>query len=149
MRGLVHKREEEEAWPMTNNTLLFSYHDINIYEKEKSFFYPGQWLNDVCIYYGLKLFETEELSSFAYSSVFLYFDPAVVSFLNLQVQDEEEYEELAHGLNIEAKVWLFVPINDNSSFEVLKNELGFRSDIRVFIYFIGISYGEFSNIVIN
>ncbi len=102
---------------MTNNTLLFSYHDINIYEKEKSFFYPGQWLNDVCIYYGLKLFETEELSSFAYSSVFLYFDPAVVSFLNLQVQDEEEYEELAHGLNIEAKVWLFVPVNDNSSFD--------------------------------
>jgi hypothetical protein len=46
----------------------------------------------------------------------LLLDPAVVSFLNLQVEDDDEYEELAHGIALSDRVWLAVPINDNSSF---------------------------------
>jgi hypothetical protein len=55
---------------------LFSFYDVDVYEKDASFFERGQWLNDVCINLAFKFIEQEKLTSFLRDEILL-FDPAV------------------------------------------------------------------------
>ena len=90
--------------------LLLSFKDINIYSRDLSLFYDGQWLNDTCINFCLAK-KADELKN----DSILFMDPSVVSFMTFQVDDEEEMQELADGLNLLAKTWMLIPVNDCSS----------------------------------
>jgi hypothetical protein len=90
-------------------TLLVSYQDVNIYDRDARLFNDGEWLNDTCISFCFRCLE-QELKAFK------LVDPSIVSFLRLQVEDEDEFEELAQGLKVTKYEWLVLPINDNSSF---------------------------------
>jgi len=92
------------------SVLLLSYKDMNIYSRDLSLFYDGQWLNDTCINISLAMKE-DELKN----GTILFMDPSVVSFMTFQVDDVEEMQELADGLNLPAKKWMLIPVNDCSS----------------------------------
>jgi Ulp1 family protease len=59
---------------------LFSFEDVDVYEKDASFFERGQWLNDVCINLGFKFIEQEKFTSSVREEILL-FDPAVMTTL--------------------------------------------------------------------
>ena len=113
--------------------LLVSYKDADVYDRDAVLFKNKNWLNDSCINFCLRRMEisTDRL---------LLMDPSVVSFLRLQCSDEDEYEEIRQGkysissfffqycrnpisatsltgTRIASKEWVFVPINDNESFQ--------------------------------
>eukprot|EP01038_Epipyxis_sp_PR26KG_P005934 gene5934-8182_t len=99
-------------------SLIVSYKDADIYDRDATCFAPGCWLNDSCINYSFKLIEDkyQELMN-----ITLLMDPAVVSFMRIQSCDDEEDEELANGLNIFKKKWIIVPVSDNQSFETFSS----------------------------
>eukprot|EP01031_Cornospumella_fuschlensis_P028292 gene28293-34160_t len=88
---------------------LFSYRDVDVYQRDALLFRERQWLNDTCINFCFRCIEDKS------SSVKLV-DPAVVSFLRLQVEEEDEFEDLARGLQLDRHEWLYCPINDNTDF---------------------------------
>jgi hypothetical protein len=98
---------------MEQDSLLVSYLDADIYQRDLLLFQPGAWLNDSCINFCLK----RRIKS---DSGILTLDPAVVSFLRLQA-DEEDDDELTISLGINNAVWLFAPVNDNDSFNASSN----------------------------
>ena len=73
---------------------------------------PGHWLNDAVINYCYRCLETRFPGP-----RFLFMDPSVVSFMRLQCEEREEWEELAVGTRVAEREWLFVPVNDNESFQ--------------------------------
>jgi Ulp1 family protease len=91
-------------------SILFSYRDVDVYERDVELFKDRNWLNDSCISYSFKQIE----DSFNNNCIILM-DPSVVSFLRIQA-DEEDIDELAVSLNVVNKNWIFVPVNDNDSF---------------------------------
>jgi hypothetical protein len=74
-------------------------------------FEEGQWLNDACINYCFRRIEMGDQQS-----TILLMDPAVVSFLKIQVTDDEERAELAAGLGLQCREWVLAPVNDCDSF---------------------------------
>lgn len=94
-------------------TLLFSYNDVDVYERDAKLFEEGNWINDTCINFEYKLFE----SKFNKKDILLM-DPSVVSFLRIQVGSPDELQDLRNGLNIEEKDWIFMPISDSDSFSI-------------------------------
>ncbi|RYH14901.1 hypothetical protein EON65_32750 [archaeon] len=88
---------------------LLSHRDVDIYQRDAQLFREGQWLNDTCINFCFRCLEDN-------SSAVKLVDPAVVSFLRLQVEEEDEYEGLAKGLQLDHVEWLYCPINDNADF---------------------------------
>ena len=101
-------------WKPDTVNMHFSYNDVILYPSDLVRFKDGHWLNDQCINFCFKWFENEEFKAFP---SLLFFDPAVVSCLRLQCQDDDEYAELSDGLNLSTKSLLFVPVNDNDSFQ--------------------------------
>lgn len=109
-------------------TLLFSFQDVDMYDRDAELFEEGEWLNDTCIHFGLQCLQEqydEQCSSKIVRGerelkererTVKLVDPAVVSFLRLQVEEEDEYEELSHGLALPQYDWLVLPINDNTAF---------------------------------
>jgi Ulp1 family protease len=107
-------------------TYLFSFKDLPVYSCDLDLFRDRQWLNDVCIGLAYRLMDDELLTSDQcdrYSSAstattpVLLLDPAVVSFLQLQVDDDDEYQQLAGGLAVNSFEWLFLPVNDRVRFD--------------------------------
>eukprot|EP00981_Chlorochromonas_danica_P004476 scaffold902_cov254-Ochromonas_danica.AAC.22 len=107
-------------------TLLFSFQDVDMYDRDAELFEEGEWLNDTCIHFGLQCLQEQQYQQHCSGdkiggvqkregSVKLI-DPAIVSFLRLQVEEEDEYEELSHGLALPQYDWLVLPINDNTAF---------------------------------
>ena len=92
-------------------SLVLSYDDADLYENDVKLFSGKQWLNDSCINFCFR-----RISSQANNTSILFMDPSVVSFLTLQCNDDDEYESLAKGIDINNRDWLIVPINDNESF---------------------------------
>jgi sentrin-specific protease 8 len=95
-----------------DNELVINYNDAVIYGKDLGLLESNTaWLNDACIHYQLtRLQQTHDPTA---KSV-LFLDPAVVSFLMHQVQDEDEMREFTAGYHhFELTKRIFVPINDN------------------------------------
>lgn len=90
---------------------LFSFKDVDIYPHHVEYFGPSQWLDDVCINYCYRSFEEKYLHD-----RILLLDPSVVSFLRLQLDDEDEFQDFKEGLSFNSKEWLFFPISDSDSF---------------------------------
>lgn len=101
------------------NTLLFSYRDVDIYQRDAVLFNEGEWLNDSCLSYAFKRIE-DKISAATSSEVLksiLLVDPSVVSFLQLQCGDDEEFEDLRISLESDSKTWILFPVSDNQGFD--------------------------------
>jgi len=107
-------------------SLLFSYHDIDIYESDAKLFQGRKWLNDSCISLAFKLLAeriitNDDASSSSSSNmkkrILLFLNPMIVSFIRLQLDTQEEFEEFAASHNLYDHDWLLLPLNDSLSFE--------------------------------
>jgi hypothetical protein len=78
-----------------DNELVVNYNDAVIYGKDLAWLESNTaWLNDACIHYQLtRLQQTRDPSAQAIIS----FDPAVVSFLMHQVEDDDEIRDFTAG----------------------------------------------------
>ncbi|KAG5186810.1 putative SUMO protease [Tribonema minus] len=81
---------------------------------------PGGWLNDSCINFMLRYLEHEvlpqQLAAEALSKM-LFVDSSVLSCLMLSIDEPDELEQLAQGLDIASKSLIFAPVNDNTDFK--------------------------------
>jgi hypothetical protein len=93
--------------------LLVSYCDADVYPRDLGLFEEKKWLNDHCINY---CFRRIEMGDQHWLNLILMVDPALISFLKLQCDDDEERAELAAGLGIDSKRWILAPVNDCDSF---------------------------------
>lgn len=96
------------------SSLHFSFKDVDVYPQHFEFYEPGQWLDDVCINLAYRFME-DEIEGFD-SEKFLLLDPTVVSFIRLQLDDQDEFDDLATSLRLGQRHWIFFPISDSQSF---------------------------------
>lgn len=96
---------------MDREKFIVSLLDADIYRRDVELLQSGQWLNDAVINYCFRRLELR------FPSFFLFVDPSIVSFLRLQCEECEEWDELANALVLSSRKWLFVPVNDNEAFD--------------------------------
>ncbi|CEG36357.1 ubiquitin1-specific protease [Plasmopara halstedii] len=87
---------------------VLKYHDVQLYESDVALFTGSQWLNDNAINFYLQY-----LTQTVVPHDMLLMDPAVVSCLLHQCKDEDEYKELADGLDLKSKRICLIPVTDN------------------------------------
>lgn len=92
--------------------MRFSYEDIDMYDRDMTLFKDGNWLNDSCISFGFKLMMAKNVNC---ANVFYLMDASVMSFMMLQA-DTDDLIDLKSSLQLDSKVWLGVPVNDNNGF---------------------------------
>lgn len=101
--------------------LVLNYHDAQLYNSDVALFTHSQWLNDNAInFYFQFLYQTlcvsGDQSQQRDASDVLFVDPAVLSCMMLQCDDDDEYQELASGLQLQQKQLCFIPVNNNERF---------------------------------
>ena len=96
---------------MEREKIIVSLLDADIYRRDVELLQTGQWLNDAVINYCLRRLELR------FPSFLLFMDPSIVSFLRLQCEECEEWDELANALLLPSRKWLIVPVNDNEAFD--------------------------------
>lgn len=96
-------------------SIIISYKDADIYPSDLALFQGLNWLNDSCINYCMKRIVDDYVS--ADVTAILLMEPAVISFMRIQCQTDEDFEELAVDLDFNSKTWLLAPLNDCDSFE--------------------------------
>ncbi|KAG1709694.1 hypothetical protein DVH05_020347 [Phytophthora capsici] len=89
---------------------VLNYHDVQLYDSDVELFAGPHWLNDNAINFYLQY-----LTQTRASSDVLLMDPAVVSCLLHQCEDEDEYQDLARGLSLMDKKLCIIPVTDNES----------------------------------
>ena len=94
---------------------LLDFHDAVIYKRDLDNFEPGNWLNDACVGFCMRFMEHAVFPS--NKDTLLFMDPSVVSLIKVQSMDEEDMEGIARGLKMSSRKLLFVPTNDNNSFQ--------------------------------
>ncbi|TDH72113.1 hypothetical protein CCR75_003662 [Bremia lactucae] len=87
---------------------VLNYHDVQLYESDVALFEGQKWLNDNAINFYLQ-YITQTIAP----SDVLLIDPAVVSCLLYQCEDEEDFKELAAGLCLKSKRICLIPVSDN------------------------------------
>ena len=92
---------------------LVNYHDACVYEADVELLANPAWLNDACINF---VFRWLEHDTFKGRPEFLFMDPAVVSCLMIQCEDDDEVFELAEGLELSARSLTFIPVNNSLTF---------------------------------
>ena len=93
---------------------LLDFHDAVIYQRDLNNFKAGNWLNDACIGFCMRYME---YAVYPDSQDLLFLDPSVVSLMKVQCMDEEDWEGITKGLKMSSRKMLFVPVNDNNSFQ--------------------------------
>eukprot|EP00903_Cladosiphon_okamuranus_P006735 g6570.t2 len=88
---------------------VLNYHDAVIYDTDVGLFGDGGWLNDSCINWFFRVLEHEV---FPGRQELLFMDPAVVSCMMNQCDDEEELVDLGRGLDLGSRSMVFVPVNN-------------------------------------
>lgn len=104
----------------TDDLLVLSYFDVDVYERDLKLFENRNWLNDTCINYCFKRLlnsKSSDVVDMIMKENVLLLDPSLVSFLRLQCEEDDEFEDLRMSLELDNKLWVFIPINDNQSFE--------------------------------
>lgn len=95
-------------------TSLFTFKDVDVSSRQAGFLQPRQWLDDVCINLSFRLFE----DNLPNSERFIYMvDPSVVSFIKLQIDEEEEFDELWTSQSFGEYEWIFFPLSDSATLE--------------------------------
>ncbi|KAL7576405.1 hypothetical protein ACA910_018210 [Epithemia clementina (nom. ined.)] len=101
--------------------LIVNYHDACIYARDLALVEsPTAWLNDACIHFYTTFLQQLQKKRFPDHNKIRFLDPAVISFLMHQCQDEDELREFASGSSCEnfegaqttEGLCLLVPIND-------------------------------------
>lgn len=105
---------------------VLNYHDVLLYASDVALFAHSQWLNDNAInFYFQFLYQSlcvardpsqQQSHDASSNSDVLFVDPAVVSCMMLQCDDDDEYQELGSGLELQQKQLCFIPVNDNEHF---------------------------------
>jgi Ulp1 family protease len=103
------------------STKVASLLGADIYASDMELFESGRWLNDSCINYCFRRIEKE----LQLPKHFLLMDPAVVAFMRLQCTEDSEFADLAEGIELKERIWLFVPVNDCGSFDAQSNHWSF------------------------
>ncbi|KAE8900434.1 hypothetical protein PF005_g21963 [Phytophthora fragariae] len=89
---------------------VLNYHDVQLYESDVALFSGRQWLNDNTINFYLQY-----LTQTVASDDVLFMDPAVVSCQLHQCEDEDEFQDLARGVNLAERQLCLIPVTDNDS----------------------------------
>ncbi|KAG6590602.1 ubiquitin1-specific protease [Phytophthora cinnamomi] len=89
---------------------VLNYHDVQLYESDVALFSGRQWLNDNAVNFYLQ-FLTQTVAS----RDVLLMDPAVVSCLLHQCEDEDEFQDLARGVKLADRQLCLIPVTDNAS----------------------------------
>lgn len=105
--------------------IVLTYEEATLYESDVLFLAnPQAWLNDSCIHFQMQRLQNQHNiisgtprnnQQCVDTADAAFFDPAVISFLMHQCQDEEEFVELYEGRNLKSTSFLLLPINDNNS----------------------------------
>ncbi|EGZ10304.1 ubiquitin1-specific protease [Phytophthora sojae] len=95
-------------WSARRRRQVLNYHDVQLYESDVALFSGRQWLNDNAVNFYLQ-FLTQTVAS----DDVLLMDPAVVSCLLHQCEDEDEFQDLARGVNLAQRRLCLVPVTDN------------------------------------
>ena len=94
---------------------ILDYHDAVLYESDLALLRPGGWLNDRVINFALRYYEHEGEPKISENVLFM--DPAVVSFLRIQCEDEDDYNSLARGSKLDHRRLIILPCSDSLDFE--------------------------------
>ena len=97
---------------------LVNYHDAIMYVSDANILRQSNaWLNDQCINFACKLFEHDrDYMKINGPSGARFIDPSVVSFMKLQCEDDDEFQDLAFGMDLKDSDYIvFLPINDSDS----------------------------------
>lgn len=122
---------------------VLKYHDVQLYASDVALFAPGQWLNDNAINFYFQYLHqsfclnSSSSSSDATSDVLLA-DPAVISCLTMQCDDDDEFRELGAGLQLARRRLFLLPVSDNEQLGGASSHwslLVFRRDTGVFEHF--------------
>lgn len=96
------------------SSLLLNYHDALIYSGDLALLAPNAWLNDRIINFCFRYFENEEPKI---PDSILLMDPAVVSFIATQCNDESDYDSVYSGQSMGSKDVVMFPCTDSMDFE--------------------------------
>ncbi|CAM9177978.1 unnamed protein product [Choristocarpus tenellus] len=88
---------------------VLNYHDAVLYDTDVALFGGCNWLNDNCVNWYFRYLESEV---FAGRDELLFMDPAVVSCMLLQCEEDEELIDLGRGIKAGERTHVFIPIND-------------------------------------
>ncbi|OQR82186.1 SUMO protease [Thraustotheca clavata] len=94
--------------------VMVLYHDAQLYDQDLKLFTQNAWLNDAAINFYLTMIYHEMVHG---RDDVLLMDPAVVSCMMLQCDDEEDLLDLAHGLQLQFKKMILLPVNDRENFD--------------------------------
>lgn len=130
---------------------VLRYHDAQLYASDVALFAPRQWLNDSAIHFYLTYLQYTVCRSGNDAGAaegggcggsddddVLLADPAVVSCLTLQCDDDDEFRELGDGLRLPAKRLCLLPVSDNEQLGGASSHwslLVFRRDVLAFEHF--------------
>ncbi|GMF21292.1 unnamed protein product [Phytophthora lilii] len=89
---------------------VLNYHDVQLYASDVALFAGRQWLNDNAVNFYLQ-FLTQTLAP----ADVLLMDPAVVSCLLHQCEDEDEFRDLASGVALARRQLCLIPVSDNDA----------------------------------
>ncbi|ETW08186.1 hypothetical protein, variant [Aphanomyces invadans] len=92
----------------------FRYHDAQLYARDLSLFTSNAWLNDAAINFYFTVVYHDLCGA---PSDVLLMDPAVVSCMMLQCDEDEDLIDLTQGLQLKEKSLIVLPVNDRSSFD--------------------------------
>ncbi|RLN64943.1 hypothetical protein BBJ28_00009896 [Nothophytophthora sp. Chile5] len=97
---------------------VLNYHDVQLYDSDVALFASRQWLNDNALnFYFQYLYQTLCLRGDGSNSDVLPMDPAVVSCMLHQCEDDDEYADLARGLDLQNKQLCLIPVSDNAALD--------------------------------
>mmetsp|Transcript_12698 Transcript_12698/g.20244 ORF Transcript_12698/g.20244 Transcript_12698/m.20244 type:complete len:271 (-) Transcript_12698:71-883(-) len=97
--------------------MMLNFHDAVLYDRDVQLFKGRSWLNDACINFYFRYLEYDVFGHEGAHETVIFMDPAVVSFMMLQCTDDDDYDDLRRGLKLDQKSLIFVPVNDNTSFD--------------------------------
>jgi len=97
-----------------SDKVVLSYHDVCLYESDVILLQHGKWLNDIIIGFIYEYFEYEQFKML--TKDFGFISPELVQFIKLS-NCNSDIRDQTSGLDLSSKELLFLPINDNVSYE--------------------------------
>ncbi|CCI42314.1 unnamed protein product [Albugo candida] len=93
---------------------VINFRDAQLYDSDVALFTEFMWLNDNAIHFYFAYLHQYVCNE---STRVLFADPAVVSCLLLQCDDDQDLKEMTCGWKLHEKELCFFPVNNRQSFE--------------------------------
>jgi len=99
---------------MLQEALSFTYHDVTLYHSDISLLDEPFWINDklISFYYDYLTFDIFDI----YQDELLFIHPSTMFMIAFQ-KNQFELKEAVHGLRLDHRRWIFMPINDHEDTE--------------------------------